>query len=1437
MMKRRIANTWILAAFAFASLATAGFAQVHAHPGAPAPLHSAAPLPSPVLTAMPLPGMSMHPIPMPSMQDPNKSRYVGKVPAGTRVPLSRLPRRPYKSMMITLDKRALHGGRWHPMSASGATLTVTATAGCATGGTVGTVFNVGCQLSIVGNNMNDWSAGDTYEYFVITPNVTNVATAIPTAGCNPNPWTGTTGTTCSSASTTLSVQGSYQFLIYDTTQKVWVTSFYANAGQTFDITVYSDPFHTAPQYQFDTGSSGAAYVYLQNVATSGKYVMFVQSNGVNVYCAYMAPAGAAALPAPSPRPTGGASGNNLLCNTSTANVAGVNAPGGNLSLTWALSSSLEAGLYTVGIYDQNANGGTGAVLGTVQVSLTSGGAALLTTGSTTGMNASPAPFGPTGTNILAWNSTTDQSVGGIIATTQQVIPGLPTTYRWTVTDPDGQVMGTPVQVVLSSNGTLTNTFNFSAFPTLNPPGQYPSSVFGVQLYDTTAGNLHVIASQAMQLVGYHVSTQFIQGGVAESQINFDQTGPPEVVTADIKFTNDGNVYFGTGDSLSGIEFTEGPFGTLNAAFKPPPTYAGGGAFSGVTFALSAAAVGENCKSAAGCTENVTDSNGGAWTVTNYCSVQPSSSLGLKDQCVLTLLPTASGTTLPPGASIDIPAMLWYGTNTNGSWPCYSTPCFATTSILPTHGLSWSQTNNLANPTAWTPVSFGGFNSGLVLKGTMRFDYAGSRGVTGATCTGAPGSVQATQGAVPWLEGHFFQPAFTRGDYQVSTPYSLGAARCDVGSFLIKNNSTGGTNGIQSFAGFPEIAIDFPSYFTTSQITVDSNSTANWTKLACPAAFGSSTVCFNGPAIAGAGGTATLFLDIPLTISSFPFQEISVQAFSADQVYFPLTNDGTTTTAYGYQASPTFAADSLMIGSFSLNANLMTSAFTPSTVGSGQNPTPLTLVVGNTSTAADPNPDAIDEFVVEQTTNKNWTVNGVPTVTGPTGWANRATFNPAGNTMDYYFGVCAAQAVQADGPPQTTGTAIPLVAAYPSPPPCTAAQEQNALLPGQAATVNMNLNTAGGIAAGSYNFTVYAHGANSGGWSALKTFALNVNAESSSSGFQALGATCPGTTVPTNSLPTVSVAQNCFVYSLKNTSASASISKVDITIPAFDQSGLAATSWALVGPVATNVKVGTISGGVFTLAGVPAGCAVNAANTFNPVGGSTNGQIEITGCTGLTAGKILAVEFQATSPGSQSDTYDFPSTTDGISSSAAWIGDQSVQESFAIGLTVVVDPANPGPGGSTPVVSCTTCAFSGSTIDFGAVATGGNAIGTNVVRATVIYNGSTTGTDWQLSVGVSGTNPVCVGATCGGILNELLTDVDNTIAAGGHSNTKCGTLLPQQLALAAVPPSGAPLLIAKGTETACGGLPPFWDTIQNYKVQVGTEAAVGHTLTIIYTLVP
>jgi hypothetical protein len=1440
MMKRSIGTTWILAAVAFVSLATAGFAQVRVqHPG---PMHTA----PPIATPAPLPTITFRPMPTPlPVRDINKSRYVGKVAPGTRVPLSRLPHLPMKSLMNTVSaKTVMHGRHYRPMSASGATLTVTATAGCTSGGTVGALFNVGCLLSMQGSNMNLWQAAgtDTYQYYYITPTAPNVAVAVTaSAGCATVTWTGNAGPACSNTDTTLSSQGTYQFLIYDTTQKVWVTSFFANAGQTFSIQVYQDAFHTSQQYQFDTGSSTAAYIYLQNVATSGRYVMYVQSTGVNSYCAYMSPAGSAPLPAPSPRPTGGASGNNLLCDPTKPNVTGVQAPGGTLSLTWAFNGNLESGLYTVAIYDQNA----GTVLGSVQVSLTSGGSALLTTGSTTGMNPSPAPYGPTGTYQLAWDATTDQSTGGITATTSEIIP--PSTYQWSITDPDGQVLSVPAAVTTASNGTLSKTFNFSSF-TMNPPGQYPSTTWGVQLYDVT--NKKVIASQAYQVIGYHSSTQFVIAGVPSSQLNFDQSGPPEQVKADLKFTNDSNSVYGVGDSFSGIEFTEGPQSKLSSSFTPPAVCnAGCGAFSGVTFALSLTAAGDQCKSAAGCTENVTDTNGGSWKVTNYCSAANSTNPGLYDYCVLTVLPVSGGTTLPPGASIDIPNMYFFGTNTNGSWPCFATPCFATTTVLPTHGLSWSATNNLANPTAWTPVSFGGYNSGLVLQGTARFDFAGSRKVNSPNCNSAPGYSNAVQGATPWTEAHFYQPAFTRGDYQNSTPYALGAARCDVAAFFIKNNSTGPaaeTKIANGGAGYPQLAIGFPSYFTTSQIVVDPNSTASWTKLACPSSFGANYVCFNGPAINGSGGSATLYLDLPLTVSSFAFQEMAIQAYSSDSVYFPLNNDGTNAvTAYGYNGAATTSLDSLQIGMFSLNQNLMTAAFTPNIVGTGLNPTPVTIVVGNTSSAADPNPDAIDEVVLEQTTNKNWTASGT-SVTGPAGWSYLNAFNPSGNTLDYYFGVCAAQAVQADGPPQTTGVAIPLTAPYPSPPPCTGAQEQNALKPGQTATISMNLATAGGMAAGTYTFNMYAHGANGGGWSLPKAFTLTVNAESASAGFQSVGPACPGTALPTNSLPTIAKNSNCFVYTIKNTSSSASISKVDITLPAFDINGLAATSWALTGsPITTNIKLGTISGGVFTLAGVPAGCAVNAGNTSNPVAGSTDGQIEVTGCTGLTPGKTLAVEFQATSPGSQSDTYNFPSTIDAIPTAPTWIGDQSIQESFSVGLTVVVNPSNPGPGGSTPVVACPTCAFSGSTIDFGAIANSGSATGTNVVRATVVYSGATTGTNWTLTVNVVGTNPACVGAgptncTASGstIASELLTDADKTTAAGGHSKTNCGTLTPQQTTFAAVPNSGSPMTLAVGSETSCASPPtPSWDTIQNYIVQVGTESASGHTVQVLYTLIP
>lgn len=111
--------------------------------------------------------------------------------------------------------------------------------------------------------------------------------------------------------------------------------------------VFKDPFHAEPQCRFDVQTAAAAYVEASDVVASDKYVVYVTSSGANHRCVFLTPNNAGAG-----------------CNLATA--PGVNAPGGTLALTWPLNTSLEAGRYTIALYDQTA----GRRLGTVQVSLT-----------------------------------------------------------------------------------------------------------------------------------------------------------------------------------------------------------------------------------------------------------------------------------------------------------------------------------------------------------------------------------------------------------------------------------------------------------------------------------------------------------------------------------------------------------------------------------------------------------------------------------------------------------------------------------------------------------------------------------------------------------------------------------------------------------------------------------------------------------------------------------------------------------------------------------------------------------------------------------------------------------------------------------------------------------------------------------------------------------
>jgi hypothetical protein len=1442
MMTNRTRAACIGGLFAFAALATAALAQVHTvRPVTPAPVMR--------MSAAPLPTMTMRPI---ATADPQafKKRYVHAVAPGTRVPLSQLPPVPMKTVMNTIiPGKHPRGGahRMHPMAATGATFDVTPAATCATGGTVGELYNVGCQLTLQATAMSGWSSTDTYQYYVVPPNSTTATAFVASATWVPTGCPATCiGTSYNGTSALLGTAGTYALLVYDTTKQVFATSVYVNAGPVVSIGVYQDAFHSSPSYQFDTVSSTAAYIYVTNLATSDHYVVYVNSTGVNTYCVYMSPTVTPTPLPPSPRPTGVA--NALLCNPSLP--TGNTPVGGALQVIWPLNTTLESGSYQIVLYDQTHT----ETVASVQVSLTaSGSIPLLTYGGTPAPNPSKGPNAPTSTSVVAWDSTNDQAVAGITGTSNGTLPA--GNYTWSITDPEGQVVSTTA-VTLASNGTLSHPFVFSALG-LASPGQYPSTNWVMQLYNS--GQKTILGSQSFQVVGYSSMTQFDVGGTLSAVLNIPCSVCPgggttvDAQTAGLRITNTGNgVFPGSADSFgqgtnAAIEYSTG--NNFTTAFPIPPTNTGQ---SGVFVTLNSGATPSPVSACSpSCTLNVNDSNGNAWVATDYCSA---AAVNLTGECNIMLAPSNGGTVLPPGSYIEIPQANanWSGEVGNDgatppAWACYNTPCSTATSILPTHGLAWSSTST-SSP-AWTVATIGGIYSGEPTSGTVALLIAGSCTSSGSVCSGSRSTTS------PFAGTHFYDLNFLQGDYQLSTPFTATSGRSDIVSFKVSNTGSGGTAN-----PFTQLAFGIPSYFAVSGITVDALTTTGWAKETCPTGFGPQYFCVSGGSI-GIGANETVYLDVPMSVASFAFNEFTVQAWSSyQQVWLGLGTTGTPTApTCGNGAACSTTLDSLGFATYSLNSTLVGASFQPSTVGTGTNPTSLSLVVSNTSTGADPNPDAVDAVVIQQLNGStaSWQISGAPTITGPSSWLSLSGtgYIPAAGSMQYWFGVCTNQynnhaslgGAPPTPPPNPPG---PTAAVASQVVPCTAGQENNSLAAGESATFNFKLNQA--MTAGTYTFYVYVHGANGGGWSAPKPVTLTVSSESAKVNFFSVQSPTGGatTTVTNGNVATISATPNEFVYEITNTSATTSIGKVDITLPAFDINNQRAedingVSWQLVGsPITTNIVVGTVSGGVFTVAGKPAGCAVNAANTTDPSPGVTNGQIEISGCTGFAPNAILAVEFQTQSPQTESDSYLFPSTIDGsFNAGLAWIGSDEVTTTFAIGLSLVVDPTNPGPGASDPSVSCSQCAFSGSTVDFGPIfnpPTVPNTItGSDIVRASVIYGGATNaGHTWSLTMSANN-NPTCVGCA---ITSELLYDVEQQNPLG-TSQTGCTagsiTVAAPQQVMAAV--STGTSNVATGTETTCStfranATGPDYDVIQSFKVQLGTESPNGRVIILTYTLV-
>ncbi len=596
------------------ALCATAAAQVHA-PSAkswlqPMPLGPVQRLPMPQPKA---PGASSSPSPR-LVIAPLRGRYAGAVPDGARVPLSMLPTLPMRTELTTV-----HPGRGRmsvrrPMSATGATISVSNGAGCSN--TVGTLFNTGCTVNWQSSSLTPTT--DTYQdYYVVPSNGLETTASATAAGGTYSAAAG------SSHSLALSTAGTYILAVYDVSKGLWATVVYINAGPTFSIKVYQDPYHSVETYQYDVSSSGSAYVDVKNVTASDYYVVYVESTSINPSCQFISP---------PQTPAAGAGQTVQPCQFSGAAGSRRRA-----SVTWPLSTSIPAGTYSVVVYDKTL----GQRLGQVQVALTGAAGKLILVypdGTGAGLDPSPRPLpATTPSTTLAWDGNGEESVTGINATVSGITSH---SYMWSVNDPNGRVVG-KYAATLGPNGAHVFTFDSMG---IFSPGDYPSGIYTNTLYDSTAGS--VVASQQFKIVGYNATTAFRPASTDQSSLNVPQNGS---ATSAIKFTNTSEIYYGVGngDSFSALGFTTGKDFTATA---------GNGV--GVMAALGGNTIAQCTPS---CSTTATDSSGNTWNVTDYCSNGGVTTTG---ECDIRAVPASASTVLQVGTYLIIPSVTFY--NANGS---------------------------------------------------------------------------------------------------------------------------------------------------------------------------------------------------------------------------------------------------------------------------------------------------------------------------------------------------------------------------------------------------------------------------------------------------------------------------------------------------------------------------------------------------------------------------------------------------------------------------------------------------------------------------------------------------------------------------------------------------------------------------------------------------
>lgn len=1322
-----------------------------ARPPSPIPIPMRTPLPMPTILPVPTPaGMPGTPAPSSRPGLPSQFMFPKMRPAwrgGRQVALSSLPPLPRKTASNTAYIGA--GGRGRhvvPFAANGATINYFAdtffNAACSS--TVGTLIPVGCDVFWQSTNL---PAGTYDDYYIAANSTTATEVSGGTYASNNAPQEDTPN---------LNSVGTYVLATLNASTNRWEDVVYVTVGGVNVFGTYADSAANVPQQQFTAANGTNVYVNATGLTQGQYYVVYIESTSGNAVCQYVAPPGTV-------NSTG-------FCDPTTS--PGIRAVVGQFSsaaitAVWPLSSTTPAGTYSVVLYNLT----TGQRLAMRQVSITASGSSAAIALTPVNGNASlgtnwptPPPSPYSTTTKFAFDSTTEDSDKSWTMSATNLSKSK--TYTFTITDPTGAVVSGPTNVTTNASGTGTATYTFGAG---NSPSDYIGNTYTVQMLNKTTNA--VDASQAFQILGYHATTTFTSpSGTAEVLPQGSS------VTSGLQFQNDGDTYYGSGngDTIRGFAFNTGS--------------------TGLTLTLTDSTVtscGTNCQQ-----EIVTDSNGQSWTVQVNCYGG-----GANAGCTLTAYPVTSGQTLAINASFVVPNVQF--NNVPGQSGCTS-GCTAYTSILPTDGVTWSDSSSSSST---NPVYFtnGGGNT-----------YTGTASVTHMGYRDSGNAFTAN------YETHGYKPNTAQAIYTSTSPFTSTSGYADVWSITATNNASLGSGNIT------ELEIVLPTAYTPSGTTtfvgLDSSSPTNWTVSACPAGAPSSAFCLktgrgNGgiPPSGGGGGAAfsqTVYIDLnPPPPGAFSYTDWGIQAVLPTP--FQMTPASTFTPFVGTQA----ALDSTATAAYSLNGTLITPGFSPTSEGQNTNNT-ATITVTNASTAQDPFPDYLDAITIDMpSTNAFTNVSGLTS-----GWSLLGTTTPSAGVTRYWFGLCAGQFNSGDGPVANPPPVNPPL------PNCGSATEASSIAPGSSFTVSGNLQT------GTSNITatMYAHGANVGGWSSAHTFNMNVTATSAAAGFSAANGYPTAQAVTSPHTPQVggdsdTVNGNAYVFQIKNTSGTGNnITTASIRIPGKDTSfvtpndgtgaGGAATPWTLVGTPA--------------ISGTNYGCSITSFSSAQTSG--TDGAINIggAGCK-ITPNSTITITFNAKAPYTVNDTYEFTTTVNGnVTASENWPTDTIVQIILTASLSISVNPSSPGSGGSTPTVNCPACAFNPvlNEVDYG------NAIGNNttitegdVVRVSVTTDaGSTVG--WKLYVG-SDNNPV---NTTGPPNNELLTSVDKTSSLGGQSITGLNfdatsyTVIPT--------PQGSTALTLVDTGSGASARRKPFDFIMNYEISIKGGSTAAQTANLVYTFI-